>query len=296
MLQRQRSVRQIDNRDLLNAKSRRDQAHAIAGLDPRPLGVKAPLRLFFIARGNLAIDDDDRVQADPLDSISGEVHPRAVLSLIGIAGRVDEKAGLRFVIPFRAAAGDALLIALIENHVAFGDDFVCRFVNRHFVGLQAVRADARVDIAFINFDNLTLRPTRSLFGGIDAQRVARLYRRRLRAGRAYRLILLQRIDVRRVGDRVGDFAFDRTGLLRRHWARPHESKDDGNPEKDWQERMVRLGSDAQNRVIISAMNRRAHRQLNVQNGGDCFCETNAPMLTCAANERQGILLFCTKRS
>ena len=138
-------------------------------------------------------------------------------------------------------------------------------VDRHFVGLQTVRADARVDVAFIDFDNRALRPTRSLLVGSDAQRVARLYRRRLRAGRTYRLILLQRIDVRRVGDRVGDLAFDRAGFLRRHWARPHESKDDGNPEKDWQERTVRLGRDAQNRVIISAMNKLAHRQLNVRN-------------------------------
>src|SRR5260370_22726884 len=135
MLERQRSVRQIDNRDLLNAERRRDQAHAIAGLDPRAPGAKAPLRLFFIARGHLAIDDDDRVETDLLDSIRGEVHPRAVLSLIGISARVDEEARLRFVIPFRAAAGDALLIALIEDHVAFGDHLVGRVIYSYFVGL-----------------------------------------------------------------------------------------------------------------------------------------------------------------
>src|SRR5216684_3314679 len=112
MLERQTSIREKDNRDLLNAESRRDQAHAIAGFDPGPLGVKAPLRLFFVASSYLAIDDDDCVEADLFNSIRGEVHPRAVLSLIRVAGRVDEKAGLRFVIPFRAAAGDALQIAL----------------------------------------------------------------------------------------------------------------------------------------------------------------------------------------
>src|SRR5260370_12065879 len=135
MLERQRSVRQIDNRALLNAERWGDQEHAIAGLDPRPLGAKAPLRSFFIARGHLAIDDDDRVETDPLDSVGREVHPRAVLSLIGIAGRVDEEARLRFVIPFRAAAGDALLIALIEDHVAFADHLVGRVIYSYFVGL-----------------------------------------------------------------------------------------------------------------------------------------------------------------
>src|SRR5258707_5517470 len=234
MLERQRSVRQIDDRDLLNPESRRDQAHAIAGLDPRALRAKAPLRLFFIARGHLAIDDDDRVKADLLDSIGGEVHPRAVLTLIGVAGRVDEETGLRLVIPFPAAARDALVITLIANHVAFGDDFVGRFVNSDLVGLQAVRADARVDVALINFDDRALRPSRSLLVGSDVTRVARMYGRRLRAGRAHRLILLKGIDVRRVGDWVGDLAFYRTAFLGPRRARPRASKDDRNPEKDWQ--------------------------------------------------------------
>src|SRR5258707_13356513 len=98
MLERQRSVRQIDDRDLLNPESRRGQAHAIAGLDPRALRAKAPLRLFFIARGHLAIDDDDRVEADLLDSIGGGVNAPAVLNLIGIAGPVDRENALRFLI------------------------------------------------------------------------------------------------------------------------------------------------------------------------------------------------------
>src|SRR5258708_29209657 len=166
MLERERSVRQIDDRDLLNPESRRGQAHAIAGLDPRALRAKAPLRLFFIARGHLAIDDDDRVEADLLDSIGGEVHARAVLTLIGIAGRVDEEAGLRLVIPFRTAPGDALLIALIENHLAFGDDFFGRFVNSDLVGLQAVRADARIHVALINFYDRALCPTVSSLIGL----------------------------------------------------------------------------------------------------------------------------------
>src|SRR5258708_16697489 len=131
MLERQRSVRQIDDRNLLNPESRRDQTHAIARLDPRALRAKAPLRLFFIARGHLAIDDNDRVEADLLDSIGGEVHPRAVLTLIGISGRVDEEAGLRLLISFRPAPRDALPISLIPNHLAFPPPFFRPFLNPH---------------------------------------------------------------------------------------------------------------------------------------------------------------------
>src|SRR5258707_14841090 len=113
MLERQRSVRQIDDRNLLNPESRRDQTHAIARLDPRALRAKAPLRLFFIARGHLAIDDNDRVEADLLDSIGGEGHSRAVLTFFCIIGGVVEEAGLLLVIAFRTAPGEALLVARV---------------------------------------------------------------------------------------------------------------------------------------------------------------------------------------
>jgi len=45
-------------------------------------------------------------------------------------------------------AGNALLIALIENHVALGHDFIRGVVHGNFVRLQTVSADARIDVSF----------------------------------------------------------------------------------------------------------------------------------------------------
>src|SRR5882724_2355082 len=122
MLKRQRRVRQVNDRQLLNAERRRGKLHPIAGYDPGALGVETPLRHFFIAGSDLAIDDYDCVQADLLDPISNEIHSGAVGRLIGIAGRVKKEAELGFVVPFRVAAGDALLVGLIKHDVAVGDD------------------------------------------------------------------------------------------------------------------------------------------------------------------------------
>src|SRR5439155_1830683 len=138
MLQRQRSIGRIENWHALNPKRGRHDSRAVPRFDPDPLSVKAPLRHFFIAGGYLDILGNDGIKADLINSIGGEVHPRAVLSLVGVTGRVDEVAGLGLVVPFRPAARDALLIALIENYVAFRHDFVGRLVNSYLVGLQSI--------------------------------------------------------------------------------------------------------------------------------------------------------------
>jgi len=176
VLEGQRSIRQINYRYSFDAKSRRRELYPIARFDRGSPGVKTPLGNFFIARGDLAVDYDDRIETDFLNAISGEIHSRTVLCLIGIAGRVDKEAGLGFVIPFRAAASDALLIALIKDYVTFGDHFVGRLINRNLVSLQAIGANARIDIAFVNFDDRAFGSRHSLGGGIDNQRITGLYR------------------------------------------------------------------------------------------------------------------------
>src|SRR5260221_3436748 len=70
MLKRQRRVRQVNDRHLLNAERRRGKLHPIAGYDPGALGVETPLRHFFIAGGDLAIYCDYCVQGDLLAPIS----------------------------------------------------------------------------------------------------------------------------------------------------------------------------------------------------------------------------------
>ncbi len=112
-------------------------------------------------------------------------------------------------------AGDALLIALIENHVAFSDNLVRRVVHSHFVGLQAIRADARVNVAFAN-QYAIFCLARNTFPVTNEGERFRALRALLLSGdrRPNRLILLQRIYVRRVGKRVLDLAIDGIGLLR----------------------------------------------------------------------------------
>ena len=108
-----------------------------------------------------------------------------------------------------------MLIALIENDVAFSDHFVRRFVHSYFVGLQTISADARVNVSFANRYPIFCRPGNAFPVTNDAKRF-RALRALLLSGdsRPDRLILLQRIYVRRVGNRVLDFAIDRIGLLR----------------------------------------------------------------------------------
>src|SRR5439155_15377155 len=152
MFQRQRSIRQVDNRDFLYPKRWGRKPDPIAGFDSRLLGAKAPLRHFFLTSGNLAIRNHDGIETDLLDPIGDEIHARAVVSLIRIAGRIDEETGLRLVVPLRVTAGDALLVALIENDVAVRDYLIRGVINGYFVGLQSVRPDVRVDIPFTNRD------------------------------------------------------------------------------------------------------------------------------------------------
>ncbi len=122
-----------------------------------------------------------------LDAVGSEINPRAVLGLIGEAGGVQEEAGLGSVVPLGARAGDALLVALIEHDVAFGDDFVSRFIDSHFVGLQAIGADARVDVSFVNKDARFFRSGNCLRAGIDLEQVSRLARLSLPGWRSGRL-------------------------------------------------------------------------------------------------------------
>src|SRR5207237_9703403 len=122
------------------------KARAIAGFDSRPFRVKAPLGHFFFASGNLPIDNYDSIETDSLNPIGDEIHARAIVGLICIAGRVDEETGLRPAVPLCVAAADALLIALIEHNVAVCDYLIRGVINGYFVGLQSLRPDARVHI------------------------------------------------------------------------------------------------------------------------------------------------------
>src|SRR2546423_1042258 len=148
MLQRNRDVGRVKDGHVLNPKRCRMDTNAVPGLDRDLPGTKAPLWNFFVTRSYLAIDNDDRVQAHPLHAICGEVHACAVLSLVRVARRVNKESRFSFVIPFSVAAGDALLIALIEDDVSVGYNFIRRVVNGDLVGLQTIRADARVDVSF----------------------------------------------------------------------------------------------------------------------------------------------------
>ena len=178
--------------------------------------MKTPFRNVFIAGGNLRVGDDDRVETDLLDSICREVDARAVLCLIGVTGRVDEVTGFGAIVPLSARACDALLVRLIENHTAFGDDAVLSFVISHFISLQAIRADAHVDVSFINNDVCIFRSRNTLRRGFNRD----LIRRRALHGSSLRwttlrgFVCVEWIDVGRVGQRVRDFSIDWIRLLR----------------------------------------------------------------------------------
>ena len=102
MLDRNGGIRQIENWKLLELQLWRVDANFIARFDPRLLGMKAPLRNFFITRSYLDVGGDDRVQTYFFNSVGDEVNTRAVLCLICITGGVDEVAGLCPVVLFRS--------------------------------------------------------------------------------------------------------------------------------------------------------------------------------------------------
>ena len=102
MLERDRSVRQIDNGNAFDAKARRHQPSAISGLDLHALRMEAPLGDILVTGGDLCILGNDGIETDSFNAIGGEVKPRTVLRLVGETSRVDKKAGLGFVVPLCA--------------------------------------------------------------------------------------------------------------------------------------------------------------------------------------------------
>ena len=140
--------------------------------------------------------------------------------MVGKSCRVFEVAELGFVIPDAAGTGDALIVALVKNHAAFGNDLVFRLVDGYLVGLHPVDAVVSVDIAFVNdnafalgfaFDGLVFRVN-------DELAVAAFGLRRrfgLRLCYRYGLRRRDRVNVRRVGDRIRDLSVDRISLLSR---------------------------------------------------------------------------------
>ncbi len=150
--------------------------------------------------------------------VGGEIDDRAVVGLVRKTRRVLEEAELGLVVPLGARPRNALELALIEDDVAFGDDLVGRLVNRHLVGLKSVDADARVHVLLIDDDA-------RVFGAADGASASphiEFFRRLhpafnlggpFRADR--RRVLLQWVDVRRVGDRVRHLAIYGVGRLLR---------------------------------------------------------------------------------
>ena len=124
--------------------------------------MKTPLRNVFIAGGDQHVGGDDRVETDLFDAIGCEIDTRAVLRLVCEAGGVFEVTGFGAVVPLATRAGDALLVCLIENDAAFGDYAILGFVNSDLVCLQAVSADADVDVAFVMSDARVFRSFRAL--------------------------------------------------------------------------------------------------------------------------------------
>src|SRR5437764_7398726 len=142
MLQRHRRVRQVNNRHTLHAQGRRAKSRAIASLNGCLVRSETPLWFLLVARGNLHVRQNDGSEIYSLDAIRDEVHAGAVIRLIGIARRVNKEPGLRLVVPFGMAAGDALLIALIENDVAVSDNQVRGVIDGDFVSLHPKSTDA----------------------------------------------------------------------------------------------------------------------------------------------------------
>src|SRR5262249_44365342 len=149
-----------------------------AGFDRGFGGAKRPLRILLVAGGDFGVGQDNRREADLFHAIGDEVNARAVVRLVGITGRILEEARLAFVIPFGVTAGDALLICLIENDVAVGDDEIPGVVDGNLVCLQPIGADARIDVPLANLDAVLLWPGERLMTADDFQGVARLYGRK----------------------------------------------------------------------------------------------------------------------
>ncbi len=58
-------------------------------------------------------------------------------------------AELCLVIPNAGRTGNALVVALIEYDTAFGDHLIFAFVDGDLVGLQAVDAEAHIDMSLM---------------------------------------------------------------------------------------------------------------------------------------------------
>ena len=111
-----------------------------------------------------------------------------------------------------------MLIRLIENDAAFRDDSVLGFVNRDLVSLESLRADAHVNVSFIEEDARVLRTRHALPRRLDIELVRGGGRYTVLCSRAmlHRLIVIEWINVGRVGHRVCDFPIDRVCLLRQY--------------------------------------------------------------------------------
>ena len=110
--------------------------------------METPLRNFFVAGSDFGILNDNCIEADFLDAIGSEVHPRAIVCAVRVSSGVNKEARFRFVIPFSVTARNALLIALIKDDVAVSDHLVGRVIHSHLVSLQPICADPRVNVAF----------------------------------------------------------------------------------------------------------------------------------------------------
>src|SRR5436305_8507255 len=139
-------------------KGRGFYTHAVARLYLGSSPFEAPLRHVVLTSRDLCVDKYDSVVTHLLNGVGCEVDDGAVLRLVRKTRRVREGACLSAVVPLGARACYALLIALIQNHVAFGYDAVCSFINSYLVGLKAVRPYARVNVTFVNKYERILRP------------------------------------------------------------------------------------------------------------------------------------------
>ena len=112
-----------------------------------------------------------------------------------------------------------MLIGLIENDAAFGDDPVLGFVNRDLVSLKPISADACVDVSFVDerrarfqVRNRSASSMSTVISSVADTLHAALRRRTT----LHRLICIEWIDVGSVGHRIRDFPIDRIRLLRKY--------------------------------------------------------------------------------
>src|SRR6185369_4439178 len=102
MLDRYTGVRHVEDRYLFYFELWRVDTDAVAGFDSRLPRMKAPPGYILIASRDLNVRRDNRVETYLLYAISSEIEPCPVLSLICVAGGVDEVAGLGSVVPISA--------------------------------------------------------------------------------------------------------------------------------------------------------------------------------------------------